>query len=162
MNTHTALPPASAHGRAGALPWPIAAMGALVVLCLAAVTAWQLMVGSPATPAEAPQAWQRALHFEDRPDGSVAVLEAASRTEVRRYAGEQGFLRGTLRVLAHARARRGLGPDQPFVLTGYANGRLTLSDPATGERIHLESFGPSNVAVFALLRQDSAPEKAKP
>jgi len=29
---------------------------------------------------------------------------------------------------------------------------MTLSDPSTGTRIPIESFGPSNVAVFAPLR----------
>lgn len=160
MTTRATLP---TSGSEASLPWPILAMGLLIVLTLAAV-GWQRLAGGPApAPAvEAAQTWQRQLHFEDRPDGSVAVLEAGSRAEVRRYAGEQGFLRGTLRVLTQARQRRGLGPQEPFVLTGYANGRLTLSDPATGERIHLESFGPSNSAVFALLREPAPAQKATP
>ncbi|MBC7781542.1 MAG: photosynthetic complex assembly protein PuhC, partial [Proteobacteria bacterium] len=36
-------------------------------------------------------------------------------------------------------------------LIGRADGRLTLADPATGQRIDLESFGPTNAAVFARL-----------
>jgi hypothetical protein len=39
----------------------------------------------------------------------------------------------------------------------------TLQDPSTGQRIDLESFGPSNAAVFANLRlagQDTTPTNA--
>jgi hypothetical protein len=37
-------------------------------------------------------------------------------------------------------------------LLGRADGRLTLLDPSTQQRIDLEAFGPSNVAVFAGLQ----------
>ncbi len=147
MNAH----PATAHPapRPG-LPWPVWAMLALAVATLAMV-GWQRLAGG--LPAEvADITWQRALHFEDRPNGDVAVLDAQDRREVARFQGEQGFLRGALRTLSRERLRRGMGPSEPFVLSGHANGRLTLSDPVTGTRIPLESFGPSNVAVFAPLR----------
>jgi len=63
--------------------------------------------------------------------------------------GEAGFLRGSLRALTRERQRRGLGPAIPFELSARADGRLTLHDPATGERLDLESFGPTNAAVYA-------------
>jgi integrase len=66
-------------------------------------------------------------------------------------AGEQGFLRGALRALARERSLRGLGPEHPFLLIGRADGRLTLEDPATGQRVDLESFGPTNAGVFRRL-----------
>jgi hypothetical protein len=37
-------------------------------------------------------------------------------------------------------------------LLGRADGRLTLIDPSTQQRIDLEAFGPSNAAVFAGLQ----------
>jgi hypothetical protein len=40
-------------------------------------------------------------------------------------------------------------------LLGRADGRLTLLDPSTQQRIDLEAFGPSNVAVFAGLQKTS-------
>ena len=140
----------------GGRRWPLWALVVLAGGTLAAV-AWQRTQVDPVMPVAdarlvAPVAWQRTLHFEDRPDGSIAVLESPSRREVARFEGEQGFARGVLRTLAHARQRRGLGPQDPFTLTGMANGRLTLADPATGERIDLESFGPTNRAVFARLQ----------
>lgn len=158
MNTHTA---SDTPATSASMPWPIRAMGLLMLLTLL-VVGWQRLAGGPEQAVEAAQVWERPLHFEDRPDGSVAVIDATTRAEIHRYAGEQGFLRGTLRVLAQTRQRSGLGQEQPFVLTGYANGRLTLRDPATRERIHLESFGPSNAAVFALLRTASPAAKVTP
>ncbi len=147
MTTHAAIAP---HGTRRSLPWPVWAMLAVAVLSLVAVSL-QRLAGGPVAEA-ATVSWERRLHFEDRPNGDVAVLDAQDRREVARFQGEQGFLRGALRTLARERLRRGMGPSEPFVLSGHSNGRLTLSDPATGTRIALESFGPSNVAVFAPLR----------
>jgi putative photosynthetic complex assembly protein len=44
-----------------------------------------------------------------------------------------------------------VGPDLPFRLTHWSDGRLTLEDAATGRRIELESFGPTNMQAFASL-----------
>ncbi|MFN5254812.1 MAG: photosynthetic complex assembly protein PuhC, partial [Limnohabitans sp.] len=78
--------------------------------------------------------------------------DAQSRQNVARFSGEQGFLRSTLRALARERQREKISAEAPFLLIGRTDGRLTLLDPATGQRIDLESFGPSNAAVFAGLR----------
>lgn len=94
---------------------------------------------------------ERSLRFEDRADGSVAVIDAASGRTVAEFHGEQGFVRGSLRALTRERKMRELGAEQPFELIAHADGRLTLHDPATGKRVELESFGPSNAANFSRL-----------
>ena len=99
-----------------------------------------------------PVSWQRTLRFEDRPNGDVAVMDGKSTVEITRYAGEQGFVRGILRTLARERMRRGIGSGPTFELIGHTDGRLTLLDPATGQRINLESFGPTNMTPFAMLQ----------
>jgi len=99
-----------------------------------------------------PVSWQRTLRFEDRPNGDVAVMEGQSTVEITRYVGEQGFVRGILRTLSRERMRRGIGSGPTFELIGHTYGRLTLLDPATGQRINLESFGPTNMASFAQLQ----------
>lgn len=134
-----------------ALPPPIRLLGSLLLLVLLAV-GWARWQGVAVRFEDAPPVWQRELHFVDAPNGDVLALDAASRETVARFSGEQGFVRGTLRALARERSRRGLGADAPVQLIGQADGRLTLRDPATGERIGLEAFGSSNLAVFASLR----------
>lgn len=117
--------------------------------------------GAEVREPDAPSISTRALRFEDRADGSIAVLDPATGAEVERIQGEAGFVRGTLRALARERQMRGLGPQQPFELHARADGRLTLLDPATGERVDLESFGPANAANFARLLHAGMPAAAR-
>ena len=131
-------------------PWLLwVALGFLSITVLA--VAWYRHQ-APQDVSLGPLKWQRMLRFEDRAEGDIAVVDAAQGREVARLRGEHGFARGALRTLARERMRRGLGPEVPFELSGYADGKLVLRDPATGERIHLEAFGHSNAAVFAQLQ----------
>lgn len=129
-------------------------IGLMLLGTLIAVAAVRLSGASITVPDEAALA-VRELRFEDRPDGSVVVIDANSRSVIHTMTGENGFFRGALRGLARERRRSGLGSEQPFQLIGRADGRLTLLDPATGRRIDLESFGPTNAAVFARFMNDS-------
>jgi putative photosynthetic complex assembly protein len=88
------------------------------------------------------------LRFEDRPDGSIAVINYKTGQEIDSVQGEAGFVRGTLRGLAQERKRRGLDSEPPFELIYRADGRLTLADTATGRMVDLESFGPANAGTF--------------
>jgi putative photosynthetic complex assembly protein len=135
-----------------ATPWQIWLIGGVLAATLLSV-AWQRHAASDGAEDALPVvAWQQTLRFEDRPNGDIAVLDASSGHEVARFQGEQGFLRGSLRALARERMRRHLGPEAPFELTGHVDGRVTLRDTATGQRLHLESFGPTNSAVFSQLQ----------
>lgn len=94
----------------------------------------------------------RELGFRDIPNGVVEVFEWNSKTSLAKIqSGEGAFLRGVVRSLV--RQRRGLdsGIASVFELTRYEDGRLVLSDPATGERVDLVAFGATNIAVFAAL-----------
>ncbi len=126
------------------------AMAALVLVTLLGTAAVRLS-GTAIRSPDAGAVATRSLRFEDRADGSVAVLDGRSGAELERVHGEAGFLRGALRAMARERRKRDLGAEAPFDLIGRADGRLTLSDPATGERIDLESFGSTNAATFARL-----------
>jgi putative photosynthetic complex assembly protein len=131
-------------------PQQVALIGVLLLGTLLAVATVR-QSGMQIHVPDAPAVSARALRFEDRPDGSVAVIDHARGAEIERIQGEAGFLRGSLRALTRERQRRSLGPEVPFVVTARADGRLTLSDPATGERVDLESFGPTNAGVYARL-----------
>ena len=84
---------------------------------------------------------------------SIQVIDATTGADVHNFQGEQGFVRGTLRALARGRRLQGMGADQPFELIAHDAGRLSLRDPATGATIALESFGSTNIGVFARLMQ---------
>jgi putative photosynthetic complex assembly protein len=96
---------------------------------------------------------ERLLLFKDLPDGGVAVFDAGDpRAPIDVLAPEtNGFLRATMRGLARQRLRQSEGAETPFRLTEWADGRLTLADPATGRRVEMEAFGITNESVFARL-----------
>lgn len=122
-----------------------------LIACLALV-AWVRWSGPVRQDNIAERAEQiRVLHFVDLPDGSIQAIDASTGADVHHFQGEQGFLRGTLRALARERRLHGQGPDQPFELIAHDAGRLSLRDPATGATIALESFGSTNIGVFARL-----------
>jgi putative photosynthetic complex assembly protein len=143
-----------APGLPGTRPW-VGWLRFLIVACALLGTAWQRFAGEPLNDEAGPVQWQRTLNFADRPNGDIAVFDATSGLQVAQFQGEQGFVRGALRSLARERRRSGLGPEQPFELMGHTNGRITLRDPATGMRLNLESFGPTNAANFSRLQSAS-------
>lgn len=137
---------------------PILLLVGAALLTLVATAAVRVSGVSIHAP-DAPAVVTRQLRFEDRPDGSVAVIDARDNSLAARFTGEQGFVRGALRALARERRRAGLGAEQPFELIGRGDGRLTLHDPATGQRLDLESFGPTNAGVFARLLASPTPQR---
>ena len=135
---------------------PAMALAALVLICLATVI-WVRFSGQNIHAQDDAPLVSRALRFEDRLDGSIAVIDPANGTQITSIQGEQGFVRGVLRALARERKKNGLGSEQPFELIARKDGRFTLYDPATNARIDLEAFGPTNVSVFShLLTSTSA------
>ena len=93
----------------------------------------------------------RALVFSDRPDGSVGVYDVARHEALPPLSGSGGFVRGALRALARQRRLAAVGPDAPFYLARWPDGRLTLDDSATGNHLELRAYGESNAEAFARL-----------
>lgn len=146
----------STHSHHIAVPrGPLIGAAVLVGLTMAAVATLRISGTDLGSRSAAPVVAERELRFEDEPDGSVRVLDAradAAAAPLRIIeAGSNGFLRGALRALVRTRKLAGLGPQTPFRLVAHADGRLTLEDPATHERVDLESFGPMHAAAFAQL-----------
>lgn len=125
-------------------------IGVLVAVSLLGTAVVRLSGISIREP-DAPTVQSRALRFEDGPAGSVVVIDANTGATAATVVGEQGFLRGALRAMARERRKSGIGSERPFDLVLRADGRLTLMDPVTQARIDLESFGPTNQAVFSRL-----------
>jgi putative photosynthetic complex assembly protein len=148
----------SVHHRIEPVPKPIIALGVLLLAVLVTV-AWARWsgIGAPQT-AESTAVAQRSFQFEDRGDGSIVVIDAASGRTVDTLApGTNGFLRSTMRGLARERRQRGIGAAEPFWIRAHQDGRITLDDPLTRRHIDLAAFGAANASAFArLLHQDIA------
>ena len=142
--TPTAKPPAP-----DTFPrWVLWTVGFLMVFTLGSIGLVRITGNGPDQLAAATVS-ERLLRFEDRPDGGVAVIDGITGQLLTTVTGEQGFLRGAIRALARDRAARKIGAEQPFKLISRTDGRLTLFDPVSGQRVDLESFGPTNAGVFA-------------
>lgn len=126
---------------------PIGILIGFLVLVLALVAFAQFQ-GLGWKAQDAPVLWERALTFVDTSDGNISARDFSDGNEVALFKGEQGFLRGTLRALVRDRKMRGIGAEAPFLVLAHTDGRLTLMDPSTSQRIDLESFGPTNSAIF--------------
>ena len=129
--------------------------GCLVAFALSAVCfARQSGIGTTHAP-EAKPLQSRELRFIDRDDGAVVVDDTRSdQTIAVLMPGTNGFVRGVMRSFARERRRENDSPEPPFLLTLWSDGRLTIEDSATHERVELISFGPTNLAAFAQFMND--------
>jgi putative photosynthetic complex assembly protein len=130
-------------------PTALKAIGVLLLGCLIAVAVVRLTgVGGTAVPLST-VVEVRALNFEDRPDGAIAVYDAGAAEPFEILPPKSnGFLRGMLRAMARGRKLEHVGRTQPFEVVRWADGRLSLRDPAVGTDINLEAFGRDNFPVF--------------
>lgn len=128
----------------------LAAAAGLIVISIAGAAYGR--IGGHATAAPPAAAVEtRQLRFTDRADGAVVVTEEDGDLVTVVAPGTNGFMRGVMRGLAQERLRRNAGPETPFELTRWSDGRLSLTDPVTDRHVYLQAFGPSNVAPFAAL-----------
>lgn len=133
-------------------PLAILFMGIFMVFALVFVSTQRMVGSAPVNVTAAAPVETRALRFQDRADGSIAILDAGAAEPFEIIAPQtNGFLRGTLRGMARARKLSHASAEPPFELTRWADGRLSLRDPETAREINLEPFGPTNTAVFKRL-----------
>lgn len=95
----------------------------------------------------------RPLIFRDAPDGAIAVYDQGA-GEPFIVLPRQGntFMASALRLLGQSRQLRSkAGPEAPFILTLWSDGKMSLSDPATGDTLELAAYGPTNAKTFAQL-----------
>jgi putative photosynthetic complex assembly protein len=142
------------------VPTPALVMaGALVVVVIALAVAARWFNTGAFREATTAVAVERSLRFTDALDGGILVTDGATGARAASLPpGTNGFLRGALRTLSRARRAAGMGPDAPFRLVRYVDGRLVLHDPATGQHVTITSFGATQVAAFdRLLPPATAP-----
>lgn len=95
---------------------------------------------------------ERQLVFADRDDGAIVVTDARTGRVVETLPpGSEGFVRGAMRGLARERKRADAGPEVPFRLATWPDGRITLEDIATGNFMELHAFGRTNAEAFLRL-----------
>ncbi|MEO0617964.1 MAG: photosynthetic complex assembly protein PuhC [Pseudomonadota bacterium] len=94
----------------------------------------------------------RSLIFLDAADGAIEVREGRDNSFVTMLPRKRNnFIRTVVRGLAFHRKKQGLGPQHPFMLTRWADGRLSLKDTTNGRSIQLRAFGYPNEKAFARL-----------
>ena len=128
---------------------PAALIGLSIAAAFGLVALGPNAIGGRTAPPAAPVIAERMLTFADMPDHGVAVMDHGQTIAV--FEGEQGFVRGILRGLNRGRKMNDVAPTTPFRLAAYGDGRLILSDPATGTRLEMTAYGSTNEGVFANL-----------
>jgi len=134
---------------------PLFGLTVLLTFTVAAVT---LGRGTPSAvpPAATTEAEAvRDLHFEDTEGGDVLVRDARTGREIALLPpGSNGFIRATLRGLARERRQSEHGAASPFRVAAWRDGRVVLTDTATGRAVELLAFGVTNAEAFAKLARD--------
>ncbi|MCZ8132005.1 MAG: photosynthetic complex assembly protein PuhC [Steroidobacteraceae bacterium] len=90
------------------------------------------------------------LRFLPQEDGRLVIEDArrGGTVAVLNQEGE-GFVFGVLRGLGQGRAVARASPTEPYRLTRWSDGRMSIADPVTGRTMELDAFGPTNAASFA-------------
>jgi putative photosynthetic complex assembly protein len=128
------------------------ALGGLVLFSLVAVIAAQLAGYKAGTPPLEAVVDQVDLRFVDVGGGEVQIFDADRQALLTTLApGTENFIRGVVRGMARERRSQSLGRETPFRLARHSDGRLTLTDLATGRLIDLQAFGQTNADAFARL-----------
>ncbi|MGF1605703.1 MAG: photosynthetic complex assembly protein PuhC [Rhodothalassiaceae bacterium] len=136
--------------------WVLVAAGTLIgfSLLVTALAQWLDLPG--VQPPAADVVAERSLIFTDRMDGAVLVKDAQDDNRIIHVLepGSHNFTRAVMRGFARERRAQGVGAFEPFTLTLWDDGRLSLTDPATGRQAFLNAFGVDNVNAFASFLTD--------
>ncbi|MCU0802858.1 MAG: putative photosynthetic complex assembly protein PuhC [Rhodobacteraceae bacterium] len=126
------------------------AMGLLALSALA-LASYASLTNRPleGVPAAAAVIRERALILQGNSAQAVTVLDANGKVLADMAHG--GFVTVVQNAVTTARRRQGVDQALPVRLVEYANGRLVLEDPASGESFELYAFGSDNKAAFERL-----------
>ena len=95
----------------------------------------------------------RPLIFRDAPGGAIAVYDERAGEPFAVLPREGNtFMASALRLMGQNRElRTKAGAEAPFILTLWSDGKMSLSDPSTGDTLELAAYGPTNAKTFAQL-----------
>jgi putative photosynthetic complex assembly protein len=127
------------------------AAGALIATTLLAVGGVQIakrMAPPTAADAGVEVLQERTLRFESQAGGETVVYDAATDAAIDRLKASDGFIRTVLVSFAFDRGKQRLAAEPVYRLVHWADGRVTIEDPATGVRINTGAFSPESKAVF--------------
>jgi putative photosynthetic complex assembly protein len=129
--------------------------GVLAMICAAmAITVYARVTDRPlvSTPPVSPVKAEAALVLEANATSGAARVYLADGTLLANLTPEEGgFIAGVERVIARERTKNRITDGGPVVLQAYENGRMAVTDPATGWSADLMGFGADNAAAFARL-----------
>lgn len=115
----------------------------------------QTGIGRTDTPV-APIVAAYELRMLPQGNGTIGVY-LTDGTPIRLLPIEQaGFVSGVLRGFSRGRSLAKVPNDVPYALIRHADGQLVLQDTATGERVLIDVFGPTNAKTFVDLWLTSA------
>lgn len=137
------------------LPKPLLVSAGVLVLAaiLLVIIGDKLPQADPLDPVAIVASHDIRLHKLE--DGSIqAVLADGTRLSTIRVENA-GFVSGVIRGLSRGRKLAGSDPDAPYRLSRMRDGRLLLTDTATGTSIDLDVFGRDNAGTFATLFEQS-------
>jgi putative photosynthetic complex assembly protein len=132
--------------------WPLLGIGGMVLSAiLFAGTARYTEFGA-ARPAQPVIIASLDLWFDPQADGTALVRNAADQSVLEKLPADgSGFIRGVMRALLRERKIHGKPADAPFRLVQQADFNIVIFDSATGTRMGLNGFGPTNVQAFGQL-----------
>ncbi|MFQ3594934.1 MAG: photosynthetic complex assembly protein PuhC [Sphingomonadaceae bacterium] len=113
--------------------------------------------------AAVPVVSERILVFRDQSNGTLAIYEGQAPEPFATIAGgsNEGFVRGVIRSMGRERRMKGVGPEAPYHLRLWSDGRLSLEDLGTGRTVELDSFGADNRLSFLKLLPAASDAEAR-
>ena len=117
--------------------------GLTLVIVTAAVVGDRPLTGQPHAAAPA---FERVLMLEG--NGNLVTITDMADGRVIMDGENGGFIAVVIDGLERARVVAGVTDNPPVTITQFENGRLQLSDPATGWSTEIASFGPGNLGTW--------------
>jgi putative photosynthetic complex assembly protein len=133
------------------IPPPLLRMMLALVIASLLLVSWAVWTGREPTgkPEASPITAERQLVIKTGGAKAVTLYDADG--SFLTHLDHGGFVTVIGSGLDRARTVARVGQDAPVTLARHQNGRLTLTDPATGWSVELTAFGSDNEAAFAAL-----------